>query len=455
MSVTTSILSRRQFLSRGVCSALGAAAVTSTLGDLLRVAAAAPVTGDYKALVCVFLSGGNDASNVIVPRSGSDYAAYAAARGSVALPQASLLPITPITEDGRSWGLHPSLSQLQGLFAQKKLALLANVGPLCYPITRDQLLNETVPAPPQLFSHEDQAIHWQTSLPDREPHSGWGGRAADLVRSLNTNASISMSLSIAGANTFGTGNTLAPYQVSDQGTIGIDGYDAAGGDPVSLAFKKILGLDRGNVLENAYRETLKRAIDNDQVMSAALGAAPPLQTVFPDTALGRQLMMIARIVGIRNALGFRRQIFFCAADGYDTHGDQLPAHAELLGDLSQSLKAFYDATVELGVADSVTSYTASDFGRTYLGNGGGTDHGWGSHQVILGGAVKGGELYGRMPVLTVEGPDDSGEGRWIPTTSVDEYSAPLARWFGIAASDLPLVLPNLGRFARPDLGFMA
>ena len=447
-------LTRRDFLTRSACAALGAAAITSTVGDLFRVAAAAPTAGDYKALVCLFLYGGNDGSNVIVPRAGSDYSAYALARGSVALPQASLLPITPTTGDGRSWGLHPSLPELQGLFGQKKLALLANVGPLSYPITRSQYLNDSVPTPPQLFSHEDQATHWQTSLPDQEPRSGWGGRAADLVRSLNTNTKISMSLSIAGANTFGIGSTLAPYQVSDQGTFGVDGYDAAGGDPISRAFKKILALDRGNLLENTFRDSLTRAIDNDQVMRAALDALPPLQTVFPDTSLGRQLRMIARIVGIRNTLGFRRQVFFCAADGYDTHGDQLPAHVDLLSDLSQSLKAFYDATVELSVANAVTTYTASDFGRTYLSNGGGSDHGWGNHHIIMGGAVKGGDLYGRMPVLSVEGPDDSGEGRWIPTTSVDEYSATLARWFGIAASDVPLVLPNLGRFARPDLGFM-
>lgn len=447
-------VTRREFLSRGACATLGAAAVTSTAGDLFRIAAAAPTAGDYKALVCLFLYGGNDGSNLIVPRTGGDYTAYAQARGAIALPQTSLLPISPATGDGRSYGLHPNLSELQGLFAQQKLALLANVGPLSYPITRDQYLNDTVPTPPQLFSHGDQTVHWQTSLPDQEPRTGWGGRAADLLRSMNSNTRISMSISLDGANTFGIGNTLAPYQVSEQGTIGINGYDPQGGDPVSRAFKAILSLDRGNLLENAYRDTTQRAIDNDQVMSAALNALPPLVTLFPDSSLGRQLKMIARIVGIRNTLGYRRQVFFCAAGGYDTHGDQLLTHVDLLTDLSKSLKAFYDATVELGVAQSVTTYTASDFGRTYLSNGNGTDHGWGSNHFILGGAVKGGDLYGRMPILTVEGPDDSGDGRWIPTTSVDEYSATLARWFGIAANDFPIVLPNLGRFARPDLGFM-
>jgi uncharacterized protein (DUF1501 family) len=216
----------------------------------------------------------------------------------------------------------------------------------------------------------------------------------------------------------------------------------------------------GNLFQTGYRNTFQRALDQDRLLSGALDAAPALQTVFPDTDLGRQLRMIARIISIREALGLRRQVFFCAAGGYDTHDEQIGAqaevgtHAELLTELDGALASFYAATVELGVASDVTSFTASDFGRTYICNGNGSDHGWGAHHLVVGGSVTGGRFYGQVPTLAVDGPDDSGDGRWIPTTSVDEYSATLASWFGVATGDLPTVFPNLGRFNNPDMGFM-
>lgn len=443
---------RRRFLQSSTCAALGAAAVGSTLSDLLHVAAAAEAAGDYKALVCLFLYGGNDSNNVVVPTGTAEHAAYTTARGILAIPRASLLPITPATSDGRTWGLHPSLLGVQSLFSQGRLGLVANVGPLVGPLTRAQYLAKSAAVPPQLFSHTDQAVHWQTSLPDRAPTSGWGGRAADFLRALNT-GSVSMAISIAGANTFEVGSVVDPYQLSSGGTINLDYYNAAGTSARSRGMNSVLTLDRGNLLENGAKAITRRAIDNNAVVGAAI-APIALTTVFPDTYVGRQLKMIARVIGARATLGFSRQIFFCAAYGYDTHGDQLAPQADLLTELSQALSAFYDATVELGVASSVTTFTASDFGRTYPANELGTDHGWGSHHLVLGGAVKGGDIYGRMPVLAVGGPDDTSLGRWIPTTSVDQYSATLASWFGVAASDMPIVLPNLGRFATPNLGFM-
>lgn len=446
------MMNRRELFSRGACAALGAAAAASTIADLLHVAEAAPAASDYRALVCLFLGGGNDGSNMIVPRTGSDYTSYAAARGSLALPQGSLLPISPLTGDGRSWGLHPSVPGLQSLFAQRKLAIVANVGPLVVPVTRQQWLDDSAPFPPQLFSHSDQSTHWQTALPDRPARTGWGGRAADALRGENPSAPISPSISLTGMNTFGTGDVVAPYQISQDGVLGIDGHDPAGGDPVSRAFTSILALPRTNLLQRGYATALRRALDGNQAVASALAGAPPLATVFPDTSLGAQLRMVARLVAARGPLGFSRQVFYVETGGYDTHDGQLASHADLLTELSQALSAFYAATVELGVANSVTTFTASDFGRTYVSNGGGSDHGWGNHHLVMGGAVKGGDLYGRMPVLAVEGPDDTEEGRWIPTTSVDEYSATLAKWFGI--TDIPSVFPNIGRFARPDLGFL-
>lgn len=455
-------LSRRQFLRGSVCAAVGMTSLAATAFDLRRIAAAAPLDGDFKALVCVFLYGGNDSNNVLVPR-GADYAAYAAARSSLALPQASLRPIAPLSGgDGRQWGLHPDLPGLHSLFNAQRLALVANVGPLVAPVTRAEYLAGTAALPPQLFSHSDQTMHWQTAIPDQPGRSGWGGRTADLLHALNTNAQVAMSMSLAGNNTFQIGNAVTQYQVSSEGSIGLGWYYDGNewNHPPSIAIRKLMARSYGNLFQKGYRDVFQRALDQDRVLAGALEAAPPLATVFPDTDLGAQLRMIARLISVREALGLRRQIFFCAADGYDLHDSQIGAsalvgpHADLLADLDGALSAFYAATVELGVASSVTAFTASDFGRTYISNGEGSDHGWGAHHFVLGGAVSGGRFYGQVPTLAVDGPDDSGDGRWIPTISVDEYSATLAKWFGVSASDLGLVFPNLGRFDTPDLGFL-
>jgi uncharacterized protein (DUF1501 family) len=447
--------SRRDFLRRSLCAGIGAAGASSLIGDLTHVAALTPQSSDYKALVCVFLFGGNDASNTLVPYSQTDYTAYARARGNLALARDTLLPVTPLTRDGRDFALHASLTEMQALFAQRKLAIVSNVGPLLAPTTRQQYLNESVPLPPQLFSHNDQQVHWQTSRPDEIAKTGWGGRMADAVNALNTNAQISMSVSLTGSNIYQVGGQVLPYMISSGGAPSLWYYNEAWGNPETLVTKSMLEAPYANVMERSYRDTFKRALDNSIRLNAVLSSAPRLTTVFSDRInLSKQLSMVAKLISVRGQLGLKRQIFFCSADGYDTHGDQITPHANLLRELSQSLNSFYQATVELGVASQVTTFTASDFGRTYKSNGKGSDHGWGGHQLVLGGAVKGGEIYGRVPVLQIDGPDDSGDGRWIPTIAVDEYSATLARWFGVGQSDLPAVLPNIGRFARTDLGFM-
>ena len=454
-------LTRRSFL-RSACTAVGMTSLGATVFDLRRIAAAATLPGDYKALVCVFLYGGNDSNNLLVPR-GSGYASYAAARGGLALSQASLLPVTPLSGgNGQSWGLHPSMAGLRNLFTQQRMALIANVGPLVAPVTRPEYLAGTAALPPQLFSHSDQTVHWQTSLPDQPVRTGWGGRAADLLHSLNGTSQVSMSMSLAGNNTYQVGNAITQYQLSPDGAIGLGWYYDGNewNDPPSTVIRSLMARSYGSLFQAGYRNVFQRALDQDRLLSGALDAAPVLQTPFPDTDLGRQLRMIARLISIRETLGLRRQVFFCAAGGYDTHDEQIGAqpevgtHAELLTELDGALAAFYASTVELGVASDVTSFTASDFGRTYLCNGNGSDHGWGSHHLVVGGAVSGGRFYGQVPTLAVDGPDDSSDGRWIPTTSVDEYSATLASWFGVAASDLPTVFPNLGRFNNPDMGFM-
>lgn len=455
---------RRQFLRQSACAAVGMTALANTIFDLQRVAAAATLA-DSKSLVCVFLYGGNDSNNVLVPTLAGDYAGYAATRDALALPQSSLLPLTPLVPppgDSRQWGLHPSLKGVQGLFNGGKAAVVANVGPLLAPLTRDEYMNHSVAVPPQLFSHSDQTLHWQTSLPDQPARTGWGGRTADLLHALNENARISMSISLAGTNTFQVGNVITQYQVSSQGPVGLTSYVSQdqGPDASSNAIRSLLARSYGNLFERGYSAVLGRALDNQELLSGALAGAPAMTTQFPDTDLGAQLKMIAQLISVRESLGLRRQVFFCAAQGYDTHGGQIGTtsldgtQADLLTELDGALTAFDAAMNELHIADTVTAFTASDFGRTYLPNGTGSDHGWGSHHFVLGGAVRGGQFYGQFPTLALNGPNDAGDGRWIPTTSVDEYSATLARWFGVADSDLPLVLPNLGRFAVPNLGFM-
>ena len=461
-----SLTNRRQFIRQCACAALGTTAIASTIWNLraVRAATAQAMAGDFKALVCLFLYGGNDANNLIIPSNLTDYNAYAAARQELSIPQASLLPISPLTySDGRTFGLHPSLIDppgatgqpnlpgLQSLFAQGKMALISNVGTLVAPVTRAQYLNDTAALPPQLFSHNDQSVQWQTSVPDQPPRSGWGGRMADLLISMNGTAQISMSISLAGTNTFEVGNQVFQYEMSPYGVPSLSGYSGS----TKTALDSLINLPHQNLFENEFAKITRRSLDNAALLSGALTGVN-LTTFFPaNNYLADQLKMIAKLIAARNTLGMSRQIFFCAVGGYDTHGDQLTAHANLLTELNAGLASFYQATVELGVADQITTFTASDFGRTFpINNGFGSDHGWGNHQLVLGGAVRGGDLYGQYPNLAVNGPDDTGLGRWIPKISVDEYSATLAKWFGVTPTDMATVFPNLSRFATPDVGFM-
>lgn len=447
---------RRTFLHQSVCAALGAPAMNSVVGDFARVAAAVPQAQDYKALVCLFLYGGNDGDNCLIPRSQSEYKNYAAQRGALALPYSQLLPITLGKSDGREFGLTPHWPELQSLFQQKILALVANVGPLIEPTTRQMYLSKRAKLPRNLFSHSDQQTVWSNSRPDElAAGTGWGGRVADLMDSLNANAQLSMSVSVSGANVFQVGKTIVPYQISPvSGSLGLANVSlSARADPVSRAFRELLAQEHPGLFETEYARIMKRAIEADKIVKSAL-ANVSLKTPFPAGTLGAQLKMIARLIAARTAFGLKRQIFFCSLGSFDTHGDQLTEHPPLLRQVSQALRAFYDATVELGVAAQVTTFTMSDFGRTFRSNGKGSDHGWGNHHLVLGDAVKGGELYGQFPTQVIGGPDDTELGRWIPTIASDQYAATLALWFGVARSDLSIVLPNVGRFAAPNLEVM-
>jgi uncharacterized protein (DUF1501 family) len=456
-------LSRRRFIGQA-CAAVGATGMLSALAQLRMIGALAADTAptDYKALVCLFLYGGNDSNNLLVPVDNTNYNIYAADRTVLALAQNTLLPIAPKTySDGRSWGLHPSMPEVQQLFGQGKLALLANTGTLVQPVTLAQYNAGTVALPPQLFSHANQQVQWQSSVPDQPFTTGWGGRLADIVNSLNTNPKISMSVSVAGENSFQVGNTVSQFAVNPSGAVVLSGTSGSTlATSRYAAQQSLLNLQEQNLFEAAFGGTTMNAITDSQLLNSVLASSPKLATVFPTTSIGSQMQMIAQMIGAAPQLGLTRQVFFASLGGFDLHSDQLGAHATLFQQLSQALNAFSSATTELAVPNQVTTFTASDFSRTFNTNGtsnttAGSDHGWGSHHLIMGGAVNGGDIYGSIPLLELGGPEDTGRGRWIPTTSVDEYAATLATWFGVSASSMATVLPNIGRFATSNLGFMA
>lgn len=456
-------MDRRDALKHLLCASASSALFTSLAGKLSLAQAATTSSSrtllgsGYKALVCVFQYGGNDAINMVVPRDASGYGVYSSSRNSLAIPQNQLLQLTPSVPPtgGGSYGLHPGMEGLQGLFNNGHAAVIANVGPLLHPITKAEYQAGSVPVPAQLFSHSDQQVLWQTPAADAGNRRGWGGRLADLFYSSNINQQLSMNISIDGENVFQSGNTIVPYFVGQNGTEGIyfvnqEPWNA----PRRNAFLALRDASHGHALQREYASRVRRAMDNETMVSAALAAAPALTTNFPDTDLGRQLRMVARLISARGGLQMDRQIFFVGQGGYDTHDGQLNAHPERLSDLSASMTAFYSAMGTLGLANRVTSFTASDFGRTLTSNGDGTDHGWGSHHFVVGGAVTGSRIYGTMPDLTVGGPDDADWGQIIPRTAVDQYAATLSKWYGMSDGDRALVFPNLGRFSSPNLGFM-
>lgn len=460
--------SRRGFLRQSGC-ALGAAAIMSGLEKFGAVSALAQQPGatDYRALVCIFLSGGNDGNNTVIPYD--DYASYSAVRAAsqLAIPQASLLQILPVSAGGRKFGFHPSMVEMQTLFNQQKLAVLCNVGTLVQPLTRADYQRSSAGRPYQLFSHSDQVTQQQTAISTTPSQTGWGGRTADSMVGANANAPLPMVVSISGTSLFTTGKNTRPLAIADSRTglnsvLVLNGYSASATDARSRAFDQIRQLDNDATLIRASSDTTAQAL---QTSAALSNASSTLLTDFPNTTLGYQLEQVARLIKLRDTLGLRRQIFFCSLGGFDTHNNQTSStltgsQGNLLVQLSQAMKAFYDATVELGVASQVTTFSLSDFGRTLqpAGSGAaavGSDHGWGNHQFIMGGAVRGGDFYGTYPTLALSGPDDTDtRGRWIPTTSVDQYAATLATWYGLQAANFPTVFPFLGRFQSSNLGFL-
>lgn len=446
---------RRDFLKLGAASIIG-----SGLTNFPRMAFANNHLTDYKALVCVFLHGGNDAFNLIVPTDTDGYAEYANSRQNLAVAKNTLLPINPLTSDARSYGMHPQSAQLHSLFEEGKLSVMANVGNLREPLTKAQLQNGSAILPSELFSHNNQQDQWKTINLDPAAKSGWGGRVANLFAA-DQGEPLLTGLSV---------NSRSIW-LQDPGyldlSISADGFDdywyvnerENGENKRRTAHLETLYRNYSNSFEKEIADTNKRTLELVESVGSILSSVPPLTTVFPEDRgyqLPSQLKMVANMIAARESLGMHRQVFFVEMNGFDTHDDHVADQANLFTTLSNSLKAFYDALVEIGASSEVTTFTSSEFGRTLSSNGDGTDHGWGNHQLIMGDAVRGGDIYGTMPSLEIGGVDDysNNRGRIIPSTSIEQYANSMLQWYGLDATQRKTVLPNHAAFDMNKINLM-
>jgi len=443
---------RRSFIKYASLAAAGNAAGLRPFGLLNSLA---QTTSNYKALVCVFLFGGNDANNTLIQFDTTGYANYSTIRGPLAIPQSQLLQLGG---SATNFALNPNLPEVQALFNNKNAALVANVGTLMQPTTRAQYLAGSL-VPTNLFSHIDQQNEWQNAAQSGATSSGWAGRIADLISGqYNPSGQIPMITSVAGDTLFCNGSASTPVSVSP-GNLGgascSEGTTECGAQQTTA--QALLNFSSGVSLITADNSITNNAYAYAKTLSDAVQSVSPLQTVFPaNNSLAAQLKQIAQIIQVRAALGVSRQIFFASVGNFDTHANQIALQSALLASVSPALNAFYQATQELGVQNNVTSFTMSDFSRTFQPNSNtGSDHAWGSHHIVLGGAVNGGQIYGKFPTLALNGPDDSGSnGRWVPTTSTVQYASTLAQWFGVSVAQLPSVFPNIGAFSTNNLGFV-
>jgi uncharacterized protein (DUF1501 family) len=464
---------RRAFLQRA--AAIGGMGAASSLAlQLAAVGEAAAFNAtDYKAIVCVFLFGGNDYANTLIPRDLTNYDRYSSIRGGGAgrtaggiayglneLTNTALTPIVPQTlTDNINYAFNPAFVDLKTIFHESNLAVLLNVGPLVTPLTKAQYqsTNRTLyPIPPKLFSHNDQQSVWQSQSAEGST-IGWGGRLGDIALSSNGSSALTC-ISVTGNAVYLSGRDAIAYQIGTSGAVKITPATSTSiysHSAVPAALKQIITATSGQVLENDFTLVTKRAMDLEASVNAAI-APINLNTNFdPDgvsNSLANQLKIVARLIGARNTLGLKRQVFFVSLGGFDTHDNLISDHATLLGRVNEAMKAFYDATVELGVADKVVTFTASDFGRTLSSNGDGSDHGWGSHSLIMSSDVNGGRFFGTAPKVSVTSDDQVGQGRLLPTTSVDQLASTLGLWFGLSSTEVRTVMPRIGNFATDNLG---
>ena len=469
-------MKRRDFLRNAVCSSLACASSTalftqlSMMNSVLAAQSASDAPGDYRALVCLFMLGGNDSFNLLIPNDNLRYPIYSTSRSGpgptgMAIDRSTLLPINVGNAgSGETYGLHPSCAEMAQLFNAGHAAFVPNVGTLFQPTRKNDYLNVPgYPVPPQLFSHADQQGQWAYGQAASNGATGWGGLTADKLYMMNPGATIPMSISLGGENRFQTGVNVQPYAMGSGGPITLNGYKGVSGAAQAAALQELLQQSYPDPLSRTYAATVSNALDYYSTMQTALNDAPTLTTVFPlDNPVAASLQMIAKIISVRSTLKAQRQIFFVPFGGFDTHDSQLADQPGLFARVSAALGAFYAATDELQVQNSVTTFTISEFARTLNSNGDGTDHAWGGIQFVSGGAVAGGKLYGApavsgriFPDLTLNGPDCLSRGQMIPTVASDQYSATLARWLGLSDSDAQTVFPNLHNWgANPYLGFL-
>jgi len=470
--------SRRQFLGSLGCAGLGVTSFLSGITNLglLNAAAAANMPAfaasssiPYKALVCFSFSGGNDSFNMLIPRGTSEYNEYAAVRSNQAIAQNDLLPITPLTIDGKQYGLHPNLGTVKNLFDSGNAAFIANVGTLVRPTTLSDV-NNMIDLPLGLGSHSDQFMHWQTSFPQERINVGWGGRMGDLLSSANTNTNISMNISLSGTNVFQNGNNSTAYAIQPEGNGStlINGYDQ--NDFFNVMKRQTLDnmLDQSyqNILKQGYADVVTDSKANALEFDSAIASVGAFGTTFASDYISQSLRMVAKTIAAHTTLGMNRQVFFVNMEGFDNHDEVLLNHGTLMQAFDTAIASFWSVLGELGMQQQVTLFTMSEFGRTLTSNGNGTDHGWGGNCLVMGGAVQGQNIYGQYPDLYLGNPLDTGDGVLIPTTSCDEYFADLALWFAengtstLSATQLTDILPNLGSFWSPTpgnspLGFMS
>jgi uncharacterized protein (DUF1501 family) len=463
---------RRKFLRAAAAGGV-AYAFGRTPGTVYAQATGTGGFADYKAMVCLFLFGGNDSWNMLVPTSTAEYNAYSAARGggtasSLAIPQASLLPINPATPDpiGATYGFHPSMGGVRDLFEAGKAAVVANVGPLIRPTTKTQYQQATQTGhelPPQLFSHNDQQDQWHSLRGKAILKSGWGGRVADVLNAQTGSQQLSLNVSLAGQTFFQAGDVARPYVMGATGATTFQGFATTGtGLARRNAFQAVVNASRTSTANSLYERSFatvqQRAVQFADTVNSALTGSRAF-VALPDSGvtlspLQQQLRTVAKLISARTTLGMSRQIFFVSTGGFDSHDDQNEDQPGLLGNVSTSIRSFYDALTEIGIENNVTLFTHSDFGRTLTSNGDGSDHAWGGLQLVVGGAVRGRRIYGQYPVLSIGSALDVGGGRIIPTTSADQYAATLASWFGVADAELVKVAPSINNFAQRNLGFM-
>jgi uncharacterized protein (DUF1501 family) len=484
MSALSRSLSRRRFLGEASCAAVSSLPVLNTLLNLRLAgslaAADPPAPGEYRALVCLFLSGGNDSFNTLVPWDGPAYNDYSASRSVLALPQSQLIRINPDNTPGRTFGVHRRLPTVASLFDSGDAAFVANVGTLVEPVmNRTQVAQNSRRLPLGLYSHSDQIEQWQTSVPQSRNGIGFAGRMADLIRELNANQTVPMNLSTDGSNVWQTGIQGAEYSINagnDQdpngGAVALSGYLPGYDENLPARMGLSNGIDSqlsqhyANLLQETYAQKRRQAQDAWELYAAATANPLPGGITFPNTSLGRQLHMVARTLAGRSTLGAVRQTFFVNRGGWDHHSTVISSQEAMLPEVDAAIAAFWAALGVLGLRDQVTLFSASDFGRTLTSNGRGSDHAWGGNQFVIGGGVNGKKIYGSYPDLKVNpdsgaevNPLDTGRGRFIPTTSVDQFFAEMALWLGVPKSSLPLVLPNVGNFysttsSTPPLGFL-